>query len=104
LLGIPMIGLGGYGAAIAAVLGFGVVFLARALDIRKKVRYNQRFDKIVLSSCVILLQVVLSYFSPRWQFLGHMAGLFIIFAINANSLVEAIFYISSKLNKNKSKS
>lgn len=101
LLGISMVGLGGYGAAIAAIIGFGIVYITRAIDISKKVRYNQRIDKIFLSTLVIGAQVALSYFAPRWQVLGHISAILIMLAINATSLIEAGLYLHGKMKKKK---
>ena len=76
---IPFIGT--FGACVASVIGQGLVFVMRAIDSRKYLRFDVGWPCLLPTIAVLVIQaLVTSLQPPHWQAISA-AGLVIVFAI-----------------------
>lgn len=85
---IPFIGT--FGACVASVIGQGLVFVMRAIDSRKYLRFDVGWPCLIPTIAVLVIQaLVTSLQPPRWQAISA-AGLVVVFAIQGIRLTRFV--------------
>ncbi len=86
LLLIPT-GLGANGAAIATFLSYFIVFIIRAVNTRKMIRFNLHTPKLIVNTAVILIQAAAMILEIKgWIVIGAV-GIIVIFTLNAKPII-----------------
>ncbi|MBQ8508434.1 MAG: polysaccharide biosynthesis C-terminal domain-containing protein [Clostridia bacterium] len=87
LLLIPTV-LGANGAALATFLSYFVVFIIRAVNTRRYLRFDLHIPKLTVNTLVIAAQTVFMVLElPGW-IVVQAAGIAVIFAINAGPILR----------------
>lgn len=99
---IPL--LGAQGAAISTCISYAVVFLIRALNTRKYVRFSLHPIRILLNTALLVAQTVCILSFSNYMILIQASFVLVAIVLNAKPFVEAIRYFvnrfSRKLKKN----
>lgn len=85
--------LGANGAALATFFSYFVVFIIRAVNTRKMIRFCLHSVKLVMNTVVIGIQTVFMLFElPGWIFI-QVLGIILIFAVNASPILKGCIRI-----------
>ena len=89
--------LGAIGAAIATFLSYLVVFVIRAKNTRKFIRFNLHQRKLAVNTLVLVIQTVFIMLElPLW-FLVQLLGIAFIFFMNASPIIAGFKKILRRL-------
>jgi len=100
-LGITMVGLGGYGAAISAIVSFIVIYILRSIQAKNFLKYNQHRAKVAIGAIIIIAQAAMTLYSPPWRLAGHFAAIVLILLLNASAIIEGVKYVLEKRPRKK---
>jgi O-antigen/teichoic acid export membrane protein len=102
LLLIPQ--LGAQGAAISTCISYAVVFVIRAVNTRKYVKFSLHSLRIALNMCLLSLQTFFLLSFDKYVILIQCAFVLAIILVNIKPLLAAVKYIfSAILRKGKNK-
>lgn len=80
--------LGANGAALATFLSYFIVFIIRAVNTQKFIRFNLHTPKLIVNTAIIGVQTVFMIFElPLWIPI-QAASVVIIFAVNARPIIK----------------
>ncbi|MCI8387416.1 MAG: oligosaccharide flippase family protein [Clostridiales bacterium] len=80
--------MGANGAALATFISYFVVFIIRAVNTQKFIRFDLHEQKLVINTVVIGLQTVFMIFElPGWIFV-QIIGVIVIFLINCKPIIN----------------
>lgn len=82
--------MGTYGACIASVLGQGAVFLARAVDSRKYLKFNVGWRFLAPTLLLLAVQAVVTELAPSWWQLASFVCLVGVIAIQGVRVLRAL--------------
>ena len=97
LLLIPS--MGAQGAAIATCISYLAVFVIRAVNTRKYVRFSLHSVRIVLNVILLSAQTVLLLAFEKHTVFMQIACVLLIISVNAKPFIEAFKYILREINK-----
>ena len=97
LLLIPS--MGAQGAAIATCISYLAVFVIRAVNTRKYVRFSLHSVRIVLNVILLSAQTVLLLAFETHTVFMQIACVLLIISVNAKPFIEAFKYILREINK-----
>ncbi len=82
--------LGANGAALATFLSYFVVFIIRAVNTRKFIKFNLHTPKLIINTVVIGIQTLFMIFElPMWIAV-QAVGVLVIFAVNARPILKGV--------------
>lgn len=85
--------LGANGAALATFLSYFVVFIIRAINTRKFIRFNLHTVKLIINTAVIGVQTVFMICElPMWIAVQAI-GMAVIFAVNARPILKGVMKV-----------
>ena len=85
--------LGANGAALATFFSYFVVFIIRAVNTRKMIRFCLHSIKLTINTAVIAVQTAFMLFEfPGW-IVVQVLGVILIFAVNASPIVKGCLRI-----------
>ncbi|WP_455138283.1 lipopolysaccharide biosynthesis protein [Thermophilibacter sp.] len=82
--------MGTYGACVASALGQGAVFLARAVDSRKYLRFDVGWRYLVPTLLLLVIQAVVTELRPAWWQVASFICLLAIIAIQGVRLLGVL--------------
>lgn len=97
--------LGPNGAAIATVTSFVIVFLFRAFNTRKYIKFDLNVIKIVANTAVLVAQSVILILSPwgKTDYVVEAVLTLIMLVLNGKPILELVLMLGSKFLKGKKK-
>ncbi len=101
---IPLLGLGAQGAAVATAISYFAVFLIRAVDTKKLVRFDLGSPTLILNIIILCLQSLLMIFTKNIVALvaGQAICVLLVLAVNAKAFIGAAKGIISIIKGKKS--
>lgn len=88
--------LGANGAALATFMSYFVVFVIRAVNTRKLIKFDLHTDKLLVNTVVIIAQALFMILElPGWL-IAQIVGICIIFAFNAGPIVKGFMRIVTR--------
>lgn len=92
---------GAMGAAIATVISYMAVFIFRAYDTAKYVRFGLCIPKLIINSILLIAQTVIMVLEIPYWIYWQIGILVFIVIFNGREIIKAIFELSKKILKNK---
>lgn len=92
LLLIPTL-LGANGAALATFLSYFVVFIIRAINTRKMIRFNLHTPKLIINTAIVGVQTVFMVLELPYWIAVQILGVAAIFIVNAKPILAGIMRI-----------
>lgn len=88
--------LGTYGACLASALGQGAVFLSRAVDSRRYLRFDVGWRYLVPTLVLLVIQAAVTQLKPDWWQIASLTCLIAIVLIQGARLVEVMREVGGK--------
>ncbi len=82
--------MGAYGACVASVLGQGAVFLARAVDSRRYLRFDVGWRYLVPTLALLIVQAVVTELGPDWWKAASLACLAAVMVIQGARVLRIL--------------
>ncbi len=85
--------LGANGAALATFMSYFVVFIIRAINTRRMIRFNLHSIKLVINTAIIGLQTAFIVFELPYWILAQVIGIVLVLALNAMPILRGCIRI-----------
>jgi len=85
--------LGANGAALATFLSYFIVFIIRAINTRKFIRFNLHIPKLIANTAIIGIQTAFIVLELPYWIAVQAVGIILIFAINAKPILNGVMKV-----------
>lgn len=93
---IPSLGI--YGAALATLAAYGIVFFFHLFDTKKLIPFEFSMGKIIINGLIMMAMAIFNQFSGLWVYAALLLAFIAIFVLNLSDLLKiAKFVIPEKI-------
>ena len=88
---------GAMGAAIATAVSYATAFTIRAIDTGRYLKFDLKFFKLLINTCIIILQTVIMVLEFRFWGIYELALLIVMALINGREIFESVVSVAKKI-------